>query len=315
MAPPGVRTREEASTMPMPWRDRHGRFLPLKAAVLAAAFVPGLVYAFWWATDDLGPRSLNELIHGAGLWTVRSLLISLAITPFARMLNWPKLLTVRRMAGLTALAYGTIHLALYVTDQKFNLSVVVSEIVSRFYLTIGFIALLGLAALGVTSANTAVKRMGRWWKRLHRLAYPIGALALLHYFIQVKANVSEPVFVAGLYLWLMAWRALPDAWRRRVAIYPALAIVIAAATAGVEFAWYGVATRINPWRVLAANESIGYGLRPAHWVLVVTLAAALIIAARRFMVNRTGGVNRSGGGRVSGYRSSGPIPARTGYGS
>jgi len=195
--------------MRVPWRDRHGRFLRFKAAVLACMPVPGLVWAYWWLDGDLSGRPLNDVIHGTGSWAVRFLMLSLAITPFARIAEWPRLLTVRRMVGLTALAYASVHLTLYIVDQKFQMFTVVSEIVRRFYLTIGFVALSGLVALGVTSTDAAMKRMGKSWKQLHRLAYPIGVLALLHFFIQTKANVGEPVFVSGLFVWLMLWRALP----------------------------------------------------------------------------------------------------------
>ncbi|MGE0225135.1 MAG: sulfite oxidase heme-binding subunit YedZ [Acetobacteraceae bacterium] len=294
--------------MRVPWRDRHGRFLPLKAAVLALVLVPGAVNAFWWSNADLGGRPITELIHASGLWAVRLILIALAITSFARILNLPRLLMTRRIVGVSAMTYALIHLTLYVVDQKFALGVVVSEIALRFYLTIGFIALIGLVALGVTSTDDAIRRLGRRWKNLHRLVYPIAALAILHYFIQSKANVSEPVFVAGLWVWLMVWRVLPDAWRRPLAVYPVLAVVAGLATAGVEFAWYGIATNIDPWRVLAANESISYGLRPAHWVFVAGVAAAVLVAVRRFADWRSGG-------RLSGGRSSYPIPARTGRGS
>jgi len=267
--------------MRVPWRDRHGRFLPLKAAVLVAAFVPGALNAFWWAQGDLGGRPVTEVIHATGLWTVRILLLSLAITPLARMLEWPRLLTVRRMVGVTALGYGVIHLSLYALDQNFAPWVIVSEIALRFYLTIGFVALLGLTALGVTSTDAAMRRMGRGWKRLHRLAYPIGALALLHYFIQAKANVSEPVFFAGIFVWLMLWRVLPMRWRSGWVVYPVLAVVSTIATAGIEFAWYGVTTHIDPWRVLAANETISFGLRPAHFVGLAALGVAVIVIGRR----------------------------------
>jgi sulfoxide reductase heme-binding subunit YedZ len=267
--------------MVVPWRDRRGKFLPLKAIVLAAVCIPGLLAAFWWADGDLGGRPVIEVIHRTGLWAVRFLLIALAVTPLRAALNWGKLLLLRRMLGLTALAYAVAHFSLYIVDQGGNLLVVASEIVHRFYLTIGFIVLLGLIALGVTSTDAAIRRMGRWWKRLHRLSYPLGVLALLHYFIQSKANVSEPVFVAGLYVWLMLWRALPVAWQRPIAIYPALALLSGLAAAGIEFAWYGIATHINPWRVLAADETLRFGLRPAHYVVLVTLGLGVLILIRR----------------------------------
>jgi sulfoxide reductase heme-binding subunit YedZ len=267
--------------MMVPWRDRHGRFLPLKAAVLFAGCIPGAVLAFWWATGALGGRAVIEVIHGNGDWAIRFLLISLAITPAARVLNWPRILLVRRIVGLTALAYAVAHLCLYVVDQNYNLVVVALEILRRFYLTIGFVTVLGLGVLGATSTDGWARRLGRWWKRLHRAIYVLGAVALLHYFIQSKSNVSEPVFMSGLFLWLMLWRALPMGWQRSQIAQLALSVVAACATAGIEFTWYALATGINPWRVLAASETISFGLRPAHYVALVGLAATVLAGLRR----------------------------------
>lgn len=267
--------------MMLPWRDRHGRFLPLKAAVLAAGFIPGTVLAFWWTNSALGGRPITELIHGTGDWAIRFLLISLTITPAARVLNWPRILLVRRIVGLTALAYALAHFVFYVVDEHFQLLVVVSEIVRRFYLTIGFVTLSGLGVLGITSTDGWTRRLGRGWKRLHRAIYVLGVVALLHYFIQSKSNVSEPVFFSGVFVWLMLWRALPLNWQRNVVAEMALTVVAACATAGIEFTWYAVATGINPWRVLAASESITYGLRPAHYVALLGLAVVALSLLRR----------------------------------
>ncbi|MDR3531028.1 MAG: sulfoxide reductase heme-binding subunit YedZ [Rhodopila sp.] len=275
--------------MNVPWRDRRGRFLPFKAAVLTSLFIPGGLYATWLATGALGGRPIMETIHGTGLWAIRLLLIALAITPFARALDWPSLLLVRRNVGVAAACYAVAHLSLYVVDENFRLLTVISEIALRFYLTIGFVTLLVVLALAITSTDAWVKKLGRNWKRLHRLAYPFSAVALLHFYIQSKLNVSEPVFVSGLFVWLMAWRAVPEAWRRKQGIgfmavlYSGLAVVSGLATAGLEFAWYGLATKVNSWRVLYANETIARGLRPAHWVFVVTASLLLVFVARRLM--------------------------------
>lgn len=275
--------------MNVPWRDRRGRFLPFKATVLVSLFVPGALYAMWLATDELGGRPAMELVHGAGLWAIRLFLISLAITPIARALDFPALLLVRRNVGVAAACYAVAHLLLYVVDQNFKLLTVVSEIALRFYLTIGFAALLVLLALAITSTDAWVKHLGRNWKRLHMLAYPFGGVALLHFYIQSKLNVSEPVFVSGLFVWMMAWRSVPEAWRRNqgiaftAALYSGLAVLSGLATAVLEFAWYGGATKVNPWRVLYANESIDRGLRPAHWVFVVALSLMVVFVARRLM--------------------------------
>jgi methionine sulfoxide reductase heme-binding subunit len=278
--------------MTVPWRDRRGRFLPWKAAVLAALVVPGALYGYWLATGQLGGRPVMEAIHGTGLWAIRLLMISLAITPLARALEFPALLLVRRNVGVAAACYAVAHLSLFVVDQNFRFGTVVSEIALRFYLTIGFVSLLVLLALAWTSTDGWMKRLGKDWKRLHRLAYPVGAVALLHYYIQSKLNVSEPVFVSGLFVWLMAWRAVPEGWRRRqdvgitAALYGGLAVVAALGAAGLEFAWYGLATRVSPWRVLIANETISRGLRPAHWVLVVTAALVVTFVVRRLTRTR-----------------------------
>lgn len=268
--------------MLVPWRDRRGRFLPFKAAVLAALFVPGLVTVTWWLQGNLGARPVTEAIHETGLWAIRFLLIALAVTPLRAALDWGKLLLVRRMLGLAALAYAIAHFSLYIVQQNGDMAMVVSEIVHRFYLTIGFAVLVGLIALGVTSTDGAIRQMGKWWKRLHRLSYPLAVLALLHYFIQSKANVSEPVFVAGLYVWLMLWRALPVVWRRRVVLYPLLAAVSGVAAAWIEFGWYAINTHINPWRVLDANETLRFGLRPAHYVALTALGLGVIVLIRRY---------------------------------
>ncbi len=119
------------------------------------------------------------------------------------------------------------------------------------------------------------------------MAYPIGVIALLHYFIQSKLNVSEPVFVSGLFVWLMLWRVIPEAWRRSraigvvAALYGGLAVASALMAAVVEVAWYGLVKHVDPWRVVAANETIARGLRPAHWVLVVAALVFVVVLVRR----------------------------------
>lgn len=277
---------EEFMMVRAPWMDRHGRFLPLKAVVVALGLGPGAIYGYWWATGELGGRAVNDVIHATGLWAIRFLLVTLAITPFARLLHWNRLLSVRRIIGVTAASYATIHLLLYVVEQKYAPLLVLSEIISRFYLTIGFVALVGLIALTVTSTDASVRRMGRAWKRLHWLVYPITVLALWHYALQSKANVSEAVFAAGLFVWLLLWRGLPEVWRRPIVVYPAMAVIASLLTAAIEFGWYGLASGVDPWRVLEANQSIEFGLRPAHLVLVVSLGVAAVISLRRLIPSK-----------------------------
>ena len=97
------------------------------------------------------------------------------------------------------------------------------------------------------------------------------------------------MFVGGLFIWLLLWRAVPEIWRRRQSIvsgavmYSALGMVSALATAGLEFTWYGLTTRVDPWRVLAANETLSRGLRPAHWVFVVAVVIVAVTIVRRVL--------------------------------
>ncbi len=262
-----------------PWLDYSGRLSPLKLLVFAALFVPGAWIALALATGQLGAEPVKETLHQLGLWAVRLLLITLAVTPARTILQWPRLLLVRRMLGVAAFAYAVAHLLLYVAFEAFDLAKVASEIVLRLYLTIGLAALLGLAALAATSTDGMVRRLGgRRWQRLHRLVYPIAVLALVHYFIQSKLEVYEPMVMDGLFLWLMGYR-LASARRRdrRVPLWTlaGLGLGAAALTALGEAVYYWLKTGVDPTRLLAVNFSLATGVRPA---LVVLAAAAAVTA-------------------------------------
>lgn len=273
-----------------PWRDNSGRLSPLKLAVFAALFVPGLWTALGYTLGLLGARPLNEAIHQVGLWGYRFLLISLAITPARRVLQWPRLLLVRRMVGVAAFAYIAIHLSLYAADQMFDLRKVASEIVLRFYLTIGFAALLGLAALAATSTDAMVRRLGGFrWSRLHEIVYAIGVLATLHYFMQSKLEVYEPTVMAGLFAWMMGYRLIARAYGegRQIPVWAnaALSLLAALATAGGEAAYFRFGLGIDPALIVAADLSLDAGIRPA-WIVLIVGAAVSAIAAWRGMARR-----------------------------
>jgi methionine sulfoxide reductase heme-binding subunit len=264
-----------------PWRDRQGRLSWLKTATLAGCIAPGAALAYWAVTHQLGARPVLEAIHETGLWTVRFFLISFALTPARLVLDWPRAPLVRRMVGVTACCYALIHFSLYIVDENYRLLTVASEIIHRFYLTIGFVTLLLLIALAATSTDAATRRMGRWWKRLQGAVYAVGVLALLHYFIQSKANVGEPIVFAGLFLWLVLWRALPARWKPALWVLPGLGLAAAVLAAGIEYAWYGVATGINPLRVVSAEWALRFGIRPAQWVAISGAMIAALATAWR----------------------------------
>ena len=260
-----------------PWTDRSGRFSLLKIAILVAALVPALWIGSSFAAGRLGPLPFDAAISETGKWTIRFLLLSLLITPLQRVGNWPRLIIVRRMIGITALAYGLFHLCLYVADQGFHLAHVFSEIAQRTYLTIGFVALAGLAVLGATSFDGVMRRMGRRWEQLHRIVYGLAVLAIAHFFLQSKIDATEATLMAGFFILLMAYRlAMAHSLRFSPQLHLAIAIASALVTAALEFAWYGLATGIDPLAVLSANFAFSNALRPAPLILIAGLALMAI---------------------------------------
>ena len=253
----------------------------LRLATLIGLCLPALELAWRWYTDELGPRPVTVATHATGDWAVVFLLLSLAMTPLRATLDWMPLVHVRRRIGVAAALYAVAHLLIYVLDQKWNLIVVATEIIKRFYLTIGFVALLMLAALAITSTNGWQKRLKRNWKRLHWLVYPATLLAIVHFFIQSKVKIGEAAFAAGLFAWLMLWRALPQ--RLRTSYLGLLLLAVGATLAAVVFeaAWYALVNNIDPVRVLAANIDPDLMPRPAQKVLLASLAVIAIVAVRR----------------------------------
>ena len=271
--------------MPAPWRDRSGRFSALKAATFAAMLIPGIAIAGAYALDELGARPIEEIIHETGQWALRFLLISLAITPARQIFQLPKLVAIRRMIGVAAFAYAVFHLVGFAADRMFDLWLVGSEIVLRYYLTIGAGVLLTLAALAATSTDAMVRRLGgKRWQSLHRLAYAAGLFAVVHFFMQSKLNVTEPIVMGGCFIWLMAFRVLARRSGTQKAASPlvlaALGLAIALTTMLGEVAYYGLFTRIKAIAVLQANLDPVNGLRPAGVLLLVGLGIALVAGAR-----------------------------------
>ena len=253
----------------------------LRLATLVALCLPALDLAWRWYTGDLEPRAVTLATHITGDWAVVFLLVSLALTPARAVFDWSPLIHIRRRIGVAAALYATAHLLIYVLDQKWNLVGVATEIAKRFYLTIGFMALLALVALAITSTNGWQKRLKRNWKRLHWLVYPAVALALLHFFIQSKVKIGEAAFAAGLFAWLMLWRVLPTRLRTSFAGLFLLAAAATLITVIFEASWYGLVNRIDPMRVLAANLDPELVWRPAQKVLAVSLLAIVLAALRR----------------------------------
>ena len=272
----------------LPWTDKKGRPHLLRSVIFVLLLLPGVVLAVRWGVWGLGTRPLKVAIHSTGYWAVWLLLGSLLVSPLRALtgnMQWP---VVRRMVGIAALAYATIHLGLYMADEDWKLLHIGSEIISRFYLTIGAVALLGLAVLGATSTDRIVRALGGRWKQLHRLVYGIAVLTAVHYTLQSKADVSQALIAIGAFAWLMLWRRLPAGQDRTAAPLVGLAVASAVVTLAAEFVWYRFGTKIDPWRAMAIEIDVQYGLHPAALVLAIGLLAAAVLGLRQLAMTRAG---------------------------
>jgi methionine sulfoxide reductase heme-binding subunit len=283
-------------------RERSGRWSPVKIAAFTAAVLPALWIAYQAVTDDLGPRPYTEAIHQVGDWALRFLLITLAISPAQRILNYPRIILARRTLGVASAAYACLHLSLYILDQHFDLIKVASEIVLRIYLLIGALTLAGLIALASTSTDGAIRRLGsQRWNALHRLVYALAALAAVHFFIQSKLNTYEPVLMAGFLVWLLAYRAL---FKRNGEVTPlhllALACAVAVLTAVGEATLYMFTSGVDARRVLLAHFDVDMEVRPAWWVLAAGLLAAAIALWRQKPARQRPRATRIAAGALSG---------------
>ena len=188
-----------------------------KTLVHAAALTPMAILA-WQVADvartgshALGADPVAEIEHRLGLWALRLLMATLAVTPLRQLTGQPVLLRFRRMLGLYAFAYATLHFTAYlVLDLRGYWSIVFEEIAKRPYITVGFSAWLLLLPLAVTSTKGWIRRLGRNWARLHKLVYAAAVLAVLHFWWLVKSDVREPLLYAAILALLLGWRA----WKR-----------------------------------------------------------------------------------------------------
>ncbi|TMA23817.1 MAG: sulfoxide reductase heme-binding subunit YedZ [Deltaproteobacteria bacterium] len=182
----------------------------LKPLVFLAAASPLLWLAGRALRGALGPDPVAEVLNRLGLYTLVLLLCSLACTPLQLVLRWKWPLRVRRMLGLFAFFYASLHLTTYVAvDQGLDLASIGKDIVKRRFVTVGFAAWCCLFPLAVTSTQGWVKRLGfRRWKALHRLAYLAGVLAIFHFVWRFKTALLEPVIAGATLFVLLAIRLI-----------------------------------------------------------------------------------------------------------
>ena len=182
----------------------------LKIAVFVLALLPlaRLVAGVVVFPEWLGANPAEFITRATGDWTLRFLLITLAVTPLRKLSGWGWLLRFRRMLGLFTFFYGVVHLASYVSfDHVFEVGEIIKDIIKRPFISVGFGALLLMLPLAITSTNAMVRRLGAArWLKLHRLIYVIGPLGVLHFWWMVKRDLTEPIMYALVLALLLGYR-------------------------------------------------------------------------------------------------------------
>jgi sulfoxide reductase heme-binding subunit YedZ len=260
----------------MPWRDRNGEVSGLKAATFALMFYPAIWSAYHLAVGGFGPLPIVGLVYWSGVWALALLLAALAVTPVARIFDWRRLVVIRRMVGVSALAYTLAHVVIYAALYRWDVTVLVRDMTTRTTLIVASISTIGLLALGATSTDAAVRRLGGGaWKRLHRTNYLLTALAVVHFLLSPGIFMLQ-YLAAGVFVWLMAWRWLD---RRGRGTDPAslagLAVVVSVFTILMEAAWLRAYQGVEAGQTLGDNATLEVGLTAGWWVLLLGLVAAL----------------------------------------
>ncbi len=188
----------------------------LKAATFVVCLAPLGLLIWRGFTGGLTANPIEFITHTTGWWTLAFLMITLAVTPLRRLLDMPWLLRLRRMLGLYAFFYASLHfLTWLVVDQFFDWQAIVKDIAKRPYITVGFSAFFLLLPLAATSTNAMVRRLGAArWQSLHRLVYVIAILGVVHFWWLVKKDIREPALFATILTVLLGAR-LVVMWRKR----------------------------------------------------------------------------------------------------
>ena len=165
----------------------------LKRVTFAAGLVPAAWLVYGAFTNNLSANPIADITHQTGDAALMFLVITLTVTPLRRLTGWNELIRLRRMLGLFAFFYACLHLLTWVViDQFFDLRTMAADIVERPFITIGMVTFLLLVPLAITSSAAMIRRLGKKWQTLHRLAYLATITALVHYWWGVKADFTEP---------------------------------------------------------------------------------------------------------------------------
>jgi len=199
-------------------------------------FLAGLAPALWLAwqtwTANLTANPLEYITHFTGDWTIRLIVVTLAVTPLRKLLRLPDLIRFRRMIGLYAFFYGCLHFLTWLwLDKLFDIQEMLKDVAKRRFITAGMAALLSMLPLALTSTTGWIRRLGgKRWQRLHRLVYFTGVAAVVHYYWLVKSDIRLPLLYGALVALALGYRVVASllARQRRPARKPAPSAVSAA---------------------------------------------------------------------------------------
>ena len=178
-----------------------------KSAVFLAGLAPVAYLAWRAATDGLGANPIEAITLFTGRWTLRFLLVTLAVTPLRRVTGWHEAIRYRRMLGLFTFFYAALHFGTYIVlDQFFAWGFILKDIAKRPYITVGFSAFVLMVPLALTSTKGWIRRLGRRWQVLHRLVYVSAVFGVVHFFWKVKADTRDPFIYAAILAGLFAVR-------------------------------------------------------------------------------------------------------------
>jgi sulfoxide reductase heme-binding subunit YedZ len=194
-----------------PWRA----LKPLVFLLALAPLVSLLAALLGLGDRSLGPNPVRELLHATGEYALNALLLTLLVAPLRDLSGQWQWLTVRRLLGLWAFAYALLHATVYVVlELDLDFSDLAREISRRPFIIVGFLSLLALLPLAITSTDRMMRRLKKRWQHLHYLIYPAAALAIWHFYWQVKADVLEPLIYGSALILLLAWRVHYAYYRR-----------------------------------------------------------------------------------------------------
>ena len=180
----------------------------LRAAAFGGALLPAIWLVVAFLRDDLTANPIEYITRHTGFWALILLVVTLAITPLRRLTRWNEVIKLRRMLGLFAFFYATLHLLTWIVlDKFFDFAWMLEDVAERRFITIGMLTWIMLLPLALTSTKGMIRRLGRRWQTLHRLSYVAAVTGVVHFWWLVKADLFEPQMVALALSVLLGFRA------------------------------------------------------------------------------------------------------------